>query len=176
MNWGDVGRIEHLFVPLIALFKSTGKHKYSSAMIQFMGSMLHVYPERLRHAIRLNWLVNPSGKPDGFRSVDWLVELNNLYTKVIYGGKFSNRTLNLMIKQSALIDVFRGVHTIIEDWLHLQQRTTRHTPRDMRKTIARLAAYMAARNAHVFTEGRQGVMYSVPDQIRVGVFLLATGK
>lgn len=30
----------------------------------------------------MNWLINPSGRPHAFRGVDWLVELNNLYTKV----------------------------------------------------------------------------------------------
>jgi hypothetical protein len=27
-------------------------------------------------------LVNPTGKPGGFRGVDWVVELLNLFTKV----------------------------------------------------------------------------------------------
>ena len=29
-------------------------------------------------------LVNPSGQPNGFRPVDWIIELLNLYTKVSY--------------------------------------------------------------------------------------------
>ncbi|KIJ31748.1 hypothetical protein M422DRAFT_124782, partial [Sphaerobolus stellatus SS14] len=69
--------------------------------------------------IRMNWLVNPTGRPNGFRAVDWVVELNNLYTKVVYGGQFSNRTLQLMLKQSPLIEVFRGVHHLVADWLHI---------------------------------------------------------
>ena len=30
----------------------------------------------------MNWLCNPTGHPDCFRAVDWVVERNNLYTKV----------------------------------------------------------------------------------------------
>lgn len=30
----------------------------------------------------MNWLCNPTGKEGGFCGVDWLVEQNNLYTKV----------------------------------------------------------------------------------------------
>lgn len=30
----------------------------------------------------MNWLCNPTGKEDKFRAIDWLVEMNNLYTKV----------------------------------------------------------------------------------------------
>lgn len=65
-------------------------------------------------------MVNPTGKPDGFHAVDWLVELNNKYMKVIYGGSFSNWSLQLMIKQSILIEVFHATHTVVEDWLHLK--------------------------------------------------------
>lgn len=51
-----------------------------------------------RRAIRLNWLCNPTGKRDGFRAVDWLVELMNLHIKVSVssvvsvGSKSANNT------------------------------------------------------------------------------------
>lgn len=34
------------------------------------------------HAIQMNILCNPTGKSGHFRAIDWLVEHNNLYTKV----------------------------------------------------------------------------------------------
>lgn len=34
-------------------------------------------------AIRLHMLVNPTGKEHAFRGVDWVVELMNLFTKVV---------------------------------------------------------------------------------------------
>lgn len=48
MTWGDVRRVEEMFMPLICLFKATGKHKYAGVMIQFLGNLKHVYPPRLR--------------------------------------------------------------------------------------------------------------------------------
>jgi hypothetical protein len=82
MNAGDIGRIEATFLPWIYMFKSMGKHKYASQMLSFMMNMRDMYSPELRHIIRMNWLCNPTGKPHGFRAVDWLVERNNLYTKV----------------------------------------------------------------------------------------------
>ena len=35
-----------------------------------------------REAIRMNILCNPTGKDGSFRAIDWVVELNNLFTKV----------------------------------------------------------------------------------------------
>lgn len=38
--------------------------------------------QKISKAIRLNVLKNPTGKKGRFRAVDWIVEHNNLYTKV----------------------------------------------------------------------------------------------
>ncbi|KAI0257815.1 hypothetical protein BC834DRAFT_809974, partial [Gloeopeniophorella convolvens] len=66
-------------------------------------------------AIRLNWLCNPTGRPDGFRGLDWVQELYNMYTKVIYSGSGQTRTLQLVIKHSPLIEIFRSVSTVVQD-------------------------------------------------------------
>ena len=82
MNAGDIGRIETLFLPWIALLKGCGKHKYARQMVKFLQDIHFVYPEPLRRAIRYNVLINPTGKAGQFRGADWVVELNNLFTKV----------------------------------------------------------------------------------------------
>jgi hypothetical protein len=48
MNHGDVGRILRLWPYWIAIFKSTGKFKYTAHMIRFITDLDHVYPPRLR--------------------------------------------------------------------------------------------------------------------------------
>jgi hypothetical protein len=99
MNTGDIGRVEASFLPWIYIFCATGKHKYASQVARFLKSLHEVYPPALRcvphvcsiwhahsraysHIIRMNLLCNPTGKPNAFCAVDWMVERNNLYTKV----------------------------------------------------------------------------------------------
>ena len=82
MNHGDIGRIETQFPPWMAIFKSTGKHKYAKSMSKFLNDVHWVYPKPLAHIIRYNILVNPKGKEGAFRALDWVQELNNLKTKV----------------------------------------------------------------------------------------------
>jgi len=82
MKYGDIGRIEATFLDWALVFKSVRKHKYAAYLIKLMVDMRHVYPEPLKRVIHMNWLVNPTGRKDGFRRVDWVVELMNLYTKV----------------------------------------------------------------------------------------------
>ncbi len=64
-NNGAIGLMQDLLWHWVPMFLACGKHKYAM------------------HAIKMNWLCNPAGKSDGFQGVDWLVELNNLYTKVM---------------------------------------------------------------------------------------------
>jgi len=82
MNAGDIGHLETLFPPWIALPKACGKHKYARQMSKFLQGIHFIYPEPLRCAVRYNILVNPTGKAGQFRGADWVVELNNLFTKV----------------------------------------------------------------------------------------------
>jgi hypothetical protein len=123
MKHGDIGRIEAMFLYWALVFKNVHKHKYATYLIKLMVDMKYVYPEPLKQAIRMNWLVNPMGHKDGFHSIDWVVELMNLYTtarnhklvlwqeayhcsQVTYGSKGSNRDFQLVIKNSPLIEMF----------------------------------------------------------------------
>ncbi|THV04168.1 hypothetical protein K435DRAFT_649856 [Dendrothele bispora CBS 962.96] len=132
MNVGDIGAVEASFTPWIHIFKATGKHKYATQMLNFAKDLKDRFPPELSHIIRMNWLVNPSGKSKGFRAVDWLVELNNLYTKVIHAGGSSNRTIDHIIKESPLIELYRQCHMAIEKGFYLNHQTVRHAPPDMR--------------------------------------------
>ncbi|KAG1835643.1 hypothetical protein EV424DRAFT_1308522, partial [Suillus variegatus] len=65
--------------------------------------------------------------------VDWCVELNNLFMKVINGGKGSNHTVSRIIMESPLIQIYRNLHTMFQnDFLHTQQMT-RHVEADLSK-------------------------------------------
>ncbi len=81
MQYGAIGLVEDTVTYWIPIFKSTQKHKYAAHMNGFL-THLQALPPCLAWAIQLNWMCNPGGCCDGFHAVDWLIELNNLYTKV----------------------------------------------------------------------------------------------
>ncbi len=83
MNTGAIGTMEDLLWLWVPMFSGCGKHKYVAHLSKFLHNLHSVYPAHLAHVIQSHWVCNPSGQPDGFRGVDWLVEQNNLYTKVI---------------------------------------------------------------------------------------------
>ncbi|EGO30353.1 hypothetical protein SERLADRAFT_345251, partial [Serpula lacrymans var. lacrymans S7.9] len=63
--------------------------------------------------IRQNLLCNPTEKPHAFKAIDWLVELNNLCTKVIFAGTGPNHTIDHIIKESSLIEVYHSCHVTV---------------------------------------------------------------
>ncbi|RDX48735.1 hypothetical protein OH76DRAFT_1351984 [Lentinus brumalis] len=168
MNAGDIGGVERCFMPWVWIFRGCGKHKYAAQMVRFLHNLYNVYPAALRHAIRMNIFCNPTGRKNQFRAIDWWVEHNNLYIKRIYGGQFSNRTKKRILKQAALLGVYKAIRISLEGMFALNHRTYRHSAPNLKKTLHKLQIYMEQEGAHVIKPGRRS-KYSVPDVMEVGV-------
>lgn len=125
---GDIQRMEDLLPLWVYLWRQTKKHKYARHFTQFLMQLDHGWPPRLAEIIRENWLVNPTGKGDGFRGVDWVVERNNFMHKCLHSGAGSNHTLQNLIKESPLIVDYQNVHGMIEKSFWLRERTVYHPP------------------------------------------------
>ncbi|KAF8224356.1 hypothetical protein L208DRAFT_1425812 [Tricholoma matsutake] len=124
-----------------------------------MVHLCNVYPVDLQRLICLNWLCNPTGKLHAFHAVDWLVERNNLYTKVIYGGSGSNHTMELIIKEG----------------FHLKHQTIWHQHPNMTKTLQKLRQAINDNSLHSFTPG-QNADTVVPDKISVAMDIMQKKK
>jgi hypothetical protein len=49
LNYGDIVRIEALFLPWMCIFRGCGKHKYAAEMKRHLENMNFHYPEDLRY-------------------------------------------------------------------------------------------------------------------------------
>ncbi|KIL55117.1 hypothetical protein M378DRAFT_91388 [Amanita muscaria Koide BX008] len=174
MNQGDIGRVELCLIPWIFIFRATGKHKYAKHMVQFLYSTHAIYPPGLKKAIRYNILVNPTGKEGKFRAVDWCVELNNLFTKAEYGGSSSNHTVDRIIKESPLVEVYRNIRTSIEQNFTLSHRTNARTDPDMSKTFDALRKHLEETKPHRKILGRKSAC-SIPDPMEKGRLIFQKG-
>ena len=168
MRCGDVGRMETCLRRWIPIFKSTGKHKYATHLLEFMTDVHFVYPESLRKVVRYNWLCNPTGKPMGFRGVDWLLERNNLHTKVTYGGSSSNYTLDRIVAESPLIQLYADCKKVVEDQYMLAHKTTRHGEPDLTETFEAMSRLAQSTKDLQFKAGRK-VEHLVPDYFSLGI-------
>ena len=131
--------------------------------------------EQNSNAIRMTILCNPTDNEGAFRAIDWVVEHNNLYTKRIYSGKYSNHTKERMISQSPLIEVHKNIRIQFETMFCLEHKTTRHSPPKMEKTFAKLKGYIDQNNGFTYTTGRKS-HYTIPDVISRGLEMVQTGR
>ncbi|KAG1803053.1 hypothetical protein EV424DRAFT_1474635 [Suillus variegatus] len=174
MNFGDIGRLKTCLVTWILMFKATGKHKYANVMSEFLCNVHFVYPEGLKRAVRYHILINPTGKKGKFRGVDWCVELNNLFTKVINGGKGSNRTVARIILESPLVQIYHNLHGNFQSNSLHDNLSAQHGESNMAKTFQALCTYMAGHSANEVKHGRKS-HHRVPDLLAKGQELMSAG-
>lgn len=116
----------------------------------------------------MNWLLNPQGKVDTFRAIDWVMELNNLYTKIIFAGTGPNRTVQHILEQSTLIDLFRACHNMIRDSYFIHTRTIHHTIPNMECTFQHLGQEFCRHRPHCY-HGRRVAPHSYMDALEKGL-------
>lgn len=121
----------------------------------------------------MNWLCNPRGKSNTFRAVNWAMELNNFYMKLIFAGSGPNHTLEHIIEQSSLIDLLRACHTIIKDNYFIGQWSIHHLVSDMACTFEWLSQELERIQPHCFKAGCKAV-FSYMDALYQGITELAT--
>lgn len=79
---GDIGTVMNIMWHWAVMMRGTGAMpKYADALLK-VRHMLDSWPEEVRTAFVMNWLVNLSGKEDGCKEVDLLQEHHNFWAKV----------------------------------------------------------------------------------------------
>jgi hypothetical protein len=48
MNTGDIACVKTCIIPWALIFKATGKHKYTTVMIEFLKNLHFIYPAGLQ--------------------------------------------------------------------------------------------------------------------------------
>ena len=120
----------------------------------------------------MHLLINPTGQPGNFRAVDWAVELLNLFTKVrrtlhlnksiqltarqhTHSGSYSNKTVENILKESPLVEMYRQLGKMIERNFYTTKKTTKHQSPDMKKTFKEILSRMETNGTHVMKTERE---------------------
>ncbi|KAG8710060.1 hypothetical protein FRC11_004920 [Ceratobasidium sp. 423] len=153
-RYGDIRRMEDLLLQWVYIWRCTRKHLYATHYARFLIQLDRGWPKELSNAIRNNWLANPTGREDGFRGVDWVIERNNYMQKCLHSGSGSCRTVENLIKQSVLIEDYQAAHRIVEKEFHLTEKTSRHPPPVMKASLAIVGRYLEEQNMNSHQPGR----------------------
>lgn len=92
-----------------------------------------------------------------------------------WGGSLSNYTKARVIKESPLVEVYRGCQKKIEQDLHLPGLTSAQAKKNMAKTFATLLRYMDEKHPNEFRAARTA-SYTVPNMLDKGQVAYTTAK
>ncbi|EJD47860.1 hypothetical protein AURDEDRAFT_30600, partial [Auricularia subglabra TFB-10046 SS5] len=151
------GRSGHLVLTIKALllsFKGGGHPKYAIEMLHLLHNILHVWPKALRDLVLNNWLVNPTGTPDGFVSLDLMQEHLNFWIKRVYAAHGSNASWDWLAKISPCIDLLRKLANHMNAMLGSRQGK-KHCPADLARDIDLLLESLTDHGVYIKKPGRR---------------------
>lgn len=134
------------------------------------------FPEDTTTALFRNWLVNLSGKEDGFIELDLMQEHFNLMLESLaeYKGKdFSNPWYRLVL--SMHVHHFIRLKEEMEKMVGLVPRRKGHTEPHLNNEFSELLRIFRERDIHTFQAGRD-LGYHCPDHFAQGFVQLTMGR
>ncbi|KIO18611.1 hypothetical protein M407DRAFT_40834, partial [Tulasnella calospora MUT 4182] len=153
---GDIGRVLNVLSHWMVMMRGTGSMpKYADALLQ-VWLMLDSWPKELKVAFMNNWLINLSGKEDGWKEVDLNQEHQNFWAKIIYTAKGSNKSWEWLSMVTVCIFMLRDVMQKVQCMYDIPSHGTRHTNPNEKEELKRLMDYFAEDKLQAFKLNRDG--------------------
>lgn len=99
--------------------------------------------------------------------------LNYIQSVLVVPGP--NRTVDTILKESVLINVFRNSHLTLEKNLVLNYLSTHHSEPDMAATYSEIQTHMNEHKPYKFIPGRRSA-YAIGDMFEKGIRALLSGN
>ncbi|KAA1471157.1 hypothetical protein DENSPDRAFT_776137 [Dentipellis sp. KUC8613] len=154
---GNVGCMEDLVPTLLLRFAGGGNSKYMIEMLELVQGLRCEWPESVKDIIRTHcWLVNRTGKRDGFVPTDRAQEQNIKDLKVTYHLFGPGATLAYLTKISPAVPVLREVKKHIKWQLEmLLTRGDRHSSPKKEKDIEKYADIVLSERWFTYEKNRR---------------------
>ncbi|KAH7905726.1 hypothetical protein BJ138DRAFT_1138187 [Hygrophoropsis aurantiaca] len=155
MKVGDVGRMEDLLPTLLMRFAGGGNSKYTIEILELIQGLQQEWTEHIRqHIQKYCWLINRSGKRDGWLPIDKGQEQNIKDIKVTYHSLGPGATWEYLHKVSPAIPTLRALQRHMENEFQTITRGSHHGTPTKENDVAKLTEQYAASNIHEYEPGR----------------------
>ncbi|KAK0435753.1 hypothetical protein EV421DRAFT_1716489 [Armillaria borealis] len=168
---GDIGRVRNVLNVWMVMMRGVATMpRYADAIFELIGR-LKTYDPILRDTILDNWLVNLTGRSDGFKEVDLLQEHQNFWAKVIYNAKGTNRSWKWLSMITVCIWTLRDAMRTVHKAFSIPGYGTKHTNPDIALEVKAISDALQAQNIQSYVPRRAGNEHISPvrDLIRNGV-------
>ncbi|KAG0308049.1 hypothetical protein BGZ99_001291 [Dissophora globulifera] len=124
---GDVGRLECIIKYITVAFQGGSTTNYANELLHLHCGMSYSWTAKAKEAIVSSWLVNTSGREDGWIPADLYQEHNNLLTKNIHAAQGSNASWEYLAGSvSTNIRTFDHIATRFESQYNISYTGIRH--------------------------------------------------
>ncbi|ORY95115.1 hypothetical protein BCR41DRAFT_365226 [Lobosporangium transversale] len=117
---GDIGRIEEVLYSITIMFQANGRKNYGNELLKLAYGIRCLWSPELKKAIMRSWLINTSGRDDGWVPADMFQEHSNLLIKSVHAAKGSNMSWEYLAHSiSRNIHLFSKVDSKIDSEFNL---------------------------------------------------------
>ncbi|KAJ7696136.1 hypothetical protein B0H16DRAFT_1706433 [Mycena metata] len=135
------------------------------------------FPPKLRELYLANWLVNLTGRLNGFKPVDLLQEHQNFWAKIIYNAKGTNKSWKWLSMISVCIFTLRHAMQTVQTSFKIPAYGVKHKTPPINEEVALIAEALRENSIQSYVEGRPVNDHVTPvcDLVKEGV-LYADGR
>ncbi|KAI5300433.1 hypothetical protein KEM56_002470, partial [Ascosphaera pollenicola] len=157
----DIGVLKQCFARLAIIVNGTKKCNYAIlTSYLFWLSLTGATSERLKHAFPANSLVNLRGEPDSWFEMDCLNEFINLRLKLtMQARRSSTKSLKELFNRSATVAEYCAEIKIGIEKLFTVNTKSKHTDKDAKDDVYRLAYHLYRERIAVWKPGRQSLLH-----------------
>ncbi|KII93855.1 hypothetical protein PLICRDRAFT_102389 [Plicaturopsis crispa FD-325 SS-3] len=171
---GDIGIMEDSLPQLLFRFQGSGQSNYATEILELLQNLRREWPAELRRYVTENcWLVNFTGRPDGFLPVDMAQEHN------IKDIKGPNINWEYLKKMHPAVRIIRALSRHMEEDFGTLNRGNKHgVPRKDRDVRKLQESYLASHTHDLERNGRKikSADNRAPDVVTLGCTSLQTGS
>ncbi|KAL1733993.1 hypothetical protein EV714DRAFT_234465 [Schizophyllum commune] len=151
---GDSGRVLTVLESWVFSYRGLGRVQYANEVLILLHNYKLVWPKKIRDILLQNWLVNTTGRPNGFLEVDRLQEHLNYWIKNYFQAHGSNASWDWLGIVAPCVVTLRSLSNEINSTLGSRQGKRHATP-DRTKDIDELMASLARHQVYEYCPGRR---------------------
>ncbi|KAL0056903.1 hypothetical protein AAF712_016482 [Marasmius tenuissimus] len=151
---GDIGRVVNVLKMWMIMMRTKNTMpRYADVIFETLGR-LETFDPKLKKFFLHNWLVNLTGRANGFKEIDLLQEHQNFWAKIIYNAKGANRSWEWLAMITVCIFELRKVIQLVQREFKIPYLGTHHTVPSMTKEIEILTEALKDNEIQTYVLGR----------------------